>query len=100
MQNGCEYPSQMPEGTTPEASNWKPGGWRTNNTTIRQKLSGARGRGAVGSGGVRGKSDMLRPMTETTSPRCSGATIDPLVASSRGDRREYAQAGNCTAERD
>jgi hypothetical protein len=51
MQNGWEYPSQMPEGTTPGASDREPGGRRTNVTTIPGTPSGARGRSAVGSGG-------------------------------------------------
>ena len=59
MQNGCEYPSQMPEGTTPGASDREPGGRLTNVTTIRRKPSGARGRGAVGSGGVGGNPTWL-----------------------------------------
>jgi hypothetical protein len=53
-ENSWEYPSQMPEGTTPGALNREPGGRRTNITTIREKPSGARGRGAVGSDGVNG----------------------------------------------
>lgn len=59
MQNGWEYPSQMPEGTTPGASNREPGGRRTNVTTFRERPSGARGHGAVGSGGARRGPDMV-----------------------------------------
>ena len=54
MRNSWEYPSQMPEGTTPGAPNWEPGGRRTDITTIREKPSGARGWGGVGSDGVNG----------------------------------------------
>jgi hypothetical protein len=59
MRNGREYPRQMPEGTTPGASNREPGGRRTNSSTIPEKPSGARGRGAVGSDGVKREADVV-----------------------------------------
>ena len=62
MRNSWEYPSQMPEGTTPGAPNRRPGGRRTNITTIREKPFGAGGRGAVASDGIKGTRHSCGPL--------------------------------------
>lgn len=99
MQNDREYPSQMPEGTTPGASNGSPVEGFTDVTTIREQPSGVRGPGAVGSGGARREPDMVathgrddfaempqrddrsKGTPHSVNPRALGAPVTALLES-------------------